>query len=100
MPRKIRDHADAVASLAAAEASGLDRVSWARRHDIDARSLNAWRVNLERGEGRRPRLVELVPISAPSAPRYLLRFDGVELEVDDHFREDTLTRLLSVLSRC
>lgn len=98
MPRKILDQNDALRCLDAARASGLDRKTWARRNNIDARSLNAWHVNLTRS-GRQPlRLVELLPSGGPA--RYLLRLDGLELELDDYFRDDTLTRLLGVLSRC
>lgn len=100
MPRKIRDHADALACLDAAHASGLDRATWAHRNDVDARSLNAWRVNLTRGSRRSVRLVELLPAPATAPARYLLRFDGLELELDDRFRDDTLARLLAVLARC
>lgn len=98
MPRKIRDESDAITCLNAVEASGLARADWAHQHGIDARSLNAWRLKLRR---IRPslRLVELVATPTPPA-RYLLRFDGLELELDDHFREDTLARLLAVVSRC
>ena len=100
MPRRIRDRADAVACLAAVDASGLQRADWARRQDVDARSLNAWRLNLAR-EGRGGvRLVELVPTPTARPARYLVRLDGLEVELDDQFREDTLARLLGVLSRC
>jgi hypothetical protein len=50
--RKIRTADDARACLAAAQASGLPRAAWARAHGIDARSLNAWRLNLARGAGK------------------------------------------------
>lgn len=45
--RKIEDEAEARSCLKAAVASGEGRAVWARRHGIDGRSLNAWRVNLE-----------------------------------------------------
>ena len=46
--RKIRDESDARECLAAVRVAGGDRVAWAREHRVDARSLNAWRVALER----------------------------------------------------
>ena len=46
--RKIRDEADAKACLAAVRAAGGDRLRWAHAHPVDARSLNMWRVVLER----------------------------------------------------
>ena len=63
MPRrKIRDVADAHACLNAAAASGLPRAVWARANGIDARSLNAWRITLDRTKRPRSELaVELGP---------------------------------------
>ncbi len=63
--RKIADETDAHACLEAARRSGLPRAEWARTHGVDARSLNAWRLNLERRsavevEPTTLRLVELV----------------------------------------
>ena len=63
--RKIADETDAHACLEAAMRSGLARAEWARAHGVDARSLNAWRLNLERrsAEAAKPselRLFELV----------------------------------------
>jgi hypothetical protein len=46
--RKIRDEADAKVCLAAARAVGGNRATWARTHGVDARSLNAWRVALDK----------------------------------------------------
>lgn len=97
MGRKIRDIQDAQASLAAWEASDMALGAWAREHGIDGRSLHCWKLNLQ--ERSRPRLVELV--TAPrSTARYTVRFDGIELEVGDDFRGDTLERLLQVLAPC
>jgi hypothetical protein len=102
MPRrKIRDATDARRCLDAAEASGLHRVEWARRHGVNARSLNAWRVNLERGAAPEPlRLLELVSSAQPAAGRYVVHVGEVSVEVDDDFREDTLARLLRVVLAC
>lgn len=102
MARKIRDRQDALACLEAMDASDLNLTSWARSHDVDARSLHCWRMNLGWQAGGQ-RIVELVPEPRPASlpvARYVFRVNGVELEVDDHFREDTLARLLQVIAPC
>jgi transposase-like protein len=95
--RKISGEREARRYLAAAAAAGGTVKEWARANGIDGRSLNAWRMNLERrganeAPKRRPRrgakrhperrrantstqplgegkamLVELVPTSRPTA---------------------------------
>ncbi len=86
--------------------TGAARIhAWARAHGIDGRSLNAWRVNLERrGKPARrvgPRLVELVPaITAGSSSRYVLHIGNLELELGDDFNEQTLRRLVVLLKSC
>lgn len=102
MARKIRDRQDALACLEALDASGMTLTPWARAHGVDARSLNCWRLNLG-WRADKHRLVELVPGAPPTAlprARYIVRVEDVEVEVDDHFREDTLARLLDVLAPC
>lgn len=99
MARKITDHQDARDCLDAWQTSGQDLGEWARAHDIDGRSLHCWKLNL--GRRRAGHLVELVPTATPrSDARYLVRFDGVELELGDDFRDDTLRRLLRGLTAC
>jgi hypothetical protein len=106
--RKIRSAADARACLAAAKAArGVGLAQWARKHGIDGRSLNAWRVNLGRRrepapKQRRARLVELIPTpaSAPSPARYLVRSGKLIVEIDEGFDESTLSRLLRVVAAC
>ena len=108
MARKIVDERDARSCLKAARASGQDRVEWARAHGVDARSLNAWRINLERGtaeEARAPRadlrLVELIPTSMPRAEgRYVVHVAGAAIALDDDFREETLARIVRALRAC
>lgn len=99
--RKVRDAADARACLAQVAESGMDRASWARAHGVSARSLNAWRLILER-QAKRPaplHLVELVVAPAALEPcRYLVRQGVWEVEVDDRFDGDTLRRLLDVVA--
>jgi hypothetical protein len=105
--RKIFNEQDARRCLAAAKSSRGGLAAWTRAHGVDGRSLNLWRVNLERrGAPRKrtvgPKLIELVP-AAPSilasAP-YVLRVGGVELEVGDNFDEQSLRRLIGVLKSC
>jgi hypothetical protein len=101
--RKIEDAAEARACLAAAKASRQKRADWARAHGIDARSLNAWRLNLERAavQPTELRLVELVPTRAHHArARYSVRVADMVIEVDDAFDDDVLRRLISVVASC
>jgi hypothetical protein len=105
VPRKIRNAEDARACLAQAHASGLTRAEWAREHDIDARSLNMWRVHLERRDERlgELRLVELVPSAPPSVPSpivYRLRHSDFVIEVSDRFDDAVLGRLLKLVATC
>jgi hypothetical protein len=114
--RKIKDEDDALECLDAAGRSGRSRRDWALSAGVDARSLNAWRVNLERrmvGSGPRVAralpLVELVPrerrLSVPTpteppGPRYRLELDGVRLEFGDDASAKTLRLVLEVLRPC
>lgn len=102
--RKIRDEADARSCLAAVRLAGGDRVGWARAQGVDARSLNAWRVALER-RGSRPsagsaRLVELVPTSPSHSGRCVVDLGAVRIEFDDSCSTETLQRLVRALRAC
>lgn len=101
-PRKIDGAADARACLAAVEASGLSRVAWARAHGVDARSLNAWRLILDRASDRccsRPlRLVELIADAPPSSAVYRVRCGAFEVDIEGEIDEDRLVRLLRVVA--
>ena len=100
--RKVRDHEEAVELLSALSASGLPLSEFSRLRGIDGRSLHCWQLNL-RPAAAPPsgglRLLEL-SVARPERPvaSYRIRFDGVEIEIDDHFREETLGRLLQVLA--
>lgn len=110
--RKVRDGADARACLKAVEASGMTLRAWANAHDMDGRSLHAWRMNLARGappQARRGRaaLVELVPqrplgepITGDARSPYRILCGGMAVEVDAHFDEGVLRRLLGVVASC
>ena len=102
MRRKIENASDARRCLKAAAASGLNIGAWARAHGVDGRSLNAWRINL--AEPQPPRLVELVaapqPSNVMSSARYLVRVGEHAIELDAHFQEATLVRLVRALRAC
>jgi hypothetical protein len=101
--RRVRDERDARSCLEAVEASGMGRAEWARAHGVEPRSLNAWRVNLERGvRGKRGRgLLELVPAGRPDAPTtYIVRCGPFSVEVGKDFDERALGRLLTVVAGC
>lgn len=75
---------------------------------MDARSLNAWRLNLERRSAveREPttlRLVELVGEGRPAttqASGVRLVVDALVIEVDRGFDAGTLYRVLDLLAQC
>ena len=104
--RKIRDESDARECLAAVRVAGGDRVAWAREHRVDARSLNAWRVALERRGQTRPQatavpqLVELVPTTRYGGARYVVDLGAARIELDDGFSADTLQRVVRALRAC
>jgi transposase-like protein len=104
--RRIFNEQDARRCLAAAKASQASLAEWSRAHGVDGRSLNLWRVNLERRGGPRPsgalKVVELVPVPSPSGTRgpFRLHIRGVELEVSAEFDEEALRRLVGVLKSC
>ena len=106
--RKIRDERDARRCIAAAQAAGLDRSKWARQHGIDGRSLFGWSRKLKHGDKsrkikngkQRNGLVELVPSSSSAEGRYVIRCGKLAVELDEHFDEATLARLLRVIAAC
>jgi hypothetical protein len=107
--RKIVDEADARRCLKQQVASGRPLAAWARSRGIDARSLNLWRVNLERWSATRARggLVELVPSREDGSPRgqgvgarYLLEVGTVRVAFGDDFTADSLRRIVGALGAC
>jgi hypothetical protein len=104
--RKIRDEQDARACLAAARAGVGTRAEWAREHGVDARSLNAWRVAIEKRVGPRrnskgAKLVELVPTTAPAVSgRCVIDLGDARVEVDYRCSLETLVRVLQALRAC
>lgn len=103
--RKVRDVTEARTFLDAADASRMTRAQWARANGIDGRSLNAWRMNLERRGGPVPatlRVVELVTTTPTPcmASSLRVRCGRFVVEVDDDFDDDMLTRVLTVVAAC
>ena len=102
--RNIRGEQDARQCLAAVRASGQRRSEWARQHGVDGRSLYAWAKKLAHeeagGSEKRSGMVELIPETRPLAGRYVVRLERFAIEVDEHFDEATLGRLLKVLTAC
>ena len=101
--RKIRDEEEARESLAALAVGGVTLAEWSRRNGIDGRSLQAWKMNLERGERQTPpktvRLLELVPAGRSDA-EYRVRCGPFVVELDERFDEQVLARLLAVVADC
>ncbi len=116
--RKIEDERDARVCLGQVNASGRPLTEWAREHGIDARSLNIWKVNMDRDARPQqpattagPRFVEIVagPVDSvvhattagPSkSGRYIVVIGDMRVEIDDGFCAQTLTRLISTLRSC
>ena len=105
--RKVFNEQDARRCLAAEKASRCELAEWARDHGVDGRSLNLWRVNLERRGMVRvravaPKLIELVPAGLRVVPRapFVLRVGGVDVELGDDFDEQSLRRLVGLLKSC
>ena len=114
--RKIADEQDARACLDRAKVAGQSLGAWARSNGVDGRSLNIWRVNLERAGPRRGAgssaasdvhrigLVELVPrpkrVESGSGARYVLEVEGTRLEFGDDASSATLRRVLEAVRAC
>lgn len=104
--RKVRDRDDAVELLDALARSGLSRAEFCRDRGIDGRSLHCWERNLGRLAGDATqevstlRLLEVTVASPRRSATYRVHLGDVVVEVDDHFVDDTLARLVGVLSTC
>jgi hypothetical protein len=99
--RKVRDADDARWCLSAVAASGMPRAAWARSPGVDARSLNAWRLTLERRSERGPtRFVELVPRVSARSPVYRVRCGDFIVETETDFDDESLLRLLRLVAAC
>ena len=98
--RKVRSGEEASRHLAAARASGKPRAAWAVEHGLDARSLNAWRLILERRQRAAPApgWVELVAARVEPPPAYRIRCGVFEIEAAGEFDDERLGRLLRVMA--
>lgn len=107
-PRRIYDESDARRCLRAAASAGEAPRDWARAHGVDARSLNLWRINLDRrGSGGAPRakVVELVAAAGTArddrgGSRYTVEVGGLRLEFGDDAKDATLRMIIEVLRSC
>ena len=107
--RKLRDHQEAAKLIAEWERSGERLSDWCGTRGISWHSMCAYKSN---GERATPAFVELALDTTPTmgaqemmADRIDSRYrmclgDDVGIEVDDHFRDDTLRRLLRVVASC
>jgi hypothetical protein len=104
--RKVHDERDAWALLGDWRESEQELPEFCAQRGIDGRSLNCWRRNLgvQRGNQEEPelRLVEVLGKQAVPSRRgvYRLSVEGVVIELDDDFHDDTLVRLLRVAAAC
>jgi hypothetical protein len=114
--QKIADEQDARACLDRVRGAGQSLGAWARANGADGRSLNIWRVNLERADSPRgagysaagdvPRLglVGLVPrperVDSGPGARYVLEIEGTRLEFSDDASSATLRRVLEAVRAC
>lgn len=102
--RKIRDADEARILLDRYEVCGASLVDFARMEGIDGRSLNAWRINLERARRRDidsvPEFIELVSTGAVGTSPFLVRCGPFAVEVPPQFDAATLARLLEVVATC
>ena len=103
--RKVRSREEALELLSALDESGQSLPAFCSERRLDGRSLHCWSRNLSKKaeaqepEPQRLRLVELdLPVARAS---YRVLPGELAIEVDDAFREDTLSRLLWVVeARC
>lgn len=104
--RMVRDRQEAAELLAQWEDAGERMSDW-----CGARGINWYSLNAYRGRGGvlpahdEPKFVELTVAVPPvcqtvSTARYLVRVGDIEVELDDHFRGETLGRLLKVVAAC
>lgn len=103
-PRKILDADDARECLAAVARSGLSRVAWCHENRVNARSLNAWRLAVERSSRPRSATLQLVELVAGRDDQRgsgcRVRVDRFVVEVDPDFDDQHLARVLRVVTSC
>jgi hypothetical protein len=79
----------------------MERAAWARANGVDGRSLNAWRLNLQRPQTELDalRIVELVP-QATRETTFRIGCGPFTVEVPPDFEDGALARLLGVVAAC
>lgn len=104
--RKIRDESDAAELLSQLADSGEDLRVFCSQVGVDGRSLRAWhrRLHPEARSCEPPQtfqLMELVPdvLRQPARPTYRIHYQDLSIEIDEHFDESTLRRILDALAR-
>lgn len=102
--RCVRDENDATKLLDAWQNSGMELRAFAESRRVDGRSLRHWAGKLDRdtllNDAPEVRLLELtLPQPAPMA-HYRILVGELAIELDDHFQEHTLRRLLDLVARC
>jgi hypothetical protein len=104
--RKVVNRAEAERLLDDWDRGGLPLPAFCAERGVDGRSLQCWAMNLGRRErDRRVADLGLVEVGLaaprPAAPAvYRVLVGDIAVEVDDAFEEETLTRILRVVSRC
>ena len=99
--RKVRDHQEAKQLLKAWSASPLSLTQIAHKHGVDGRSLLCWKRNLKfehiSATATTLRLVEIELKATTHPTRYNIHCNDVIIDIDDHFSDDTLRRILNVV---
>lgn len=102
--RKVRNVEEAGILLAEWETSGESMVRWCETRGLNWFSLAAFKGQVTRERVPfSPQLVELAAVEGPRCPTdrrswYRVATDRSLVEVTDDFRDDTLRRLLRVVS--
>lgn len=107
MRRKVPDAETARTWLDAARRSGLPRVDWCAAAGVDARSLQCWRLALDRRATRsaspfvewvaRPEAVEAGP---PAHPPLRVHVGEAIVDVPPGFHAESLAAAIRVLRSC
>ena len=100
--RRIKNENEAQRFIRTIATSGVSQGQWVREHGIDGRSLQAWRMILEKRQRKAStlQLVELVPSTKLVPAQYRVHCGGFVVEVDDNFNDQVLGRLLAVVAAC
>lgn len=102
--RRVVDESDAVELLDAWEDSGIDLPTFCERRGVDGRSMRHWAGKLGRDQVDAAvsgvRLLELTVPPPAARSIYRVVVGEIVIEVDDTFRDDTLVRIIDLVSGC